>query len=218
LHPPRFHLSSTRTFLKLAILSFGLLLPAPGQQPAADPKKEEGRMRVRFICVSSLENEQELVLASHNDKGEWQELGKVKLRPSFIMDWVPAGAGELHLAIREAEGLKSVCQFKYPTAAPRALVVLIADTQNKVYRASVMNPAELQFTKGSVLLINFSSLPGMVLLGSKKVTVNSGQRVVAKPALETNGMYRMMVAYLDPDKKTGHATTAIFPVIQTHAT
>lgn len=196
-----FHLFSSRTFLKLVVLFFGLSLPALGQQPAADPKEKEVKNRVRFICVSSLENEQQVVLASRNEKGEWQEFGAVKLRSSFVTDWLPAGAGELHLALREAEGLKSVCKFNYPASARRALVVLIADPQKKIYRADVIDPQKMEFGKGSVLIVNFSSQAGMVVLGSQKVSVGSGQRVVAKPGLESNGMYRMLVAYIDSEKK-----------------
>ncbi len=133
-------------------------------------------------------------------KAKWLELGKVKLRSSFITDWLPAMSGEFHLALREEGTLKSIGKFNLG-AARRALVVLIANPPNKSYMASVIDPEKLAFAKGSVLVINFSSLPSLVLLGSKKLTVNPGQREVAQPALESNGMYRMMVAYPDANKK-----------------
>ena len=195
-----FHSLPSRPFLKLAVLFFGLLLPALGQEPAATPNEQEAKPQLRFICVSSLADEQEVVLASKDDKGEWLELGKVKLRSSFITDWLPAKSGELHLALREEGTLKSIGKFNLG-AARRALVVLIANPPNKSYMASVIDPAKLAFAKGSVLVINFSSLPSLVLLGSKKLAVNPGQREVAQPALESNGMYRMMVAYPDANKK-----------------
>jgi hypothetical protein len=185
---------------KFAVFFFGLILPALGQEPAETPKEQEKKSQIRFICVSSLADGQEVVLASKDDKGEWLELGMVKLRPSFITDWLPAKSGVLHLALREAETLKSIGKFDLG-AARRALVVLIANPPKKSYIASVIDPAKLAFAKGSVLVINFSSQPGMVLLGSKKLTINSGQRELAKPAVESNGMYRMLVAYPDADKK-----------------
>jgi hypothetical protein len=195
------HSLLSRPFLKFLILFFGLLLPALGQEPAATPNEQEAKPQLRFICVSSLADEQEVVLASKDDKGEWLELAKVKLRSSFITEGLPAKSGELHLALREAGTLRSIGKFNLGTAR-RALVLLIADPPKKSYMASVIDPAKLAFTKGSVLVINFSSLPGMVLLGSKKLAVNPGQREVAKPTLESNGMYRMLVAFLDPNKKT----------------
>ncbi len=197
-----FHCFPSRPFLKFAVLFFGLLLPAMGQEPAATPKEQGAKPKLRFICVSSLADKQEVILASKDDKGNWLELGTVALRSSFITDWLPAKAGELHLALREENTLKSICQFKHPDAARRALVMLIADPQKKVYMANVVDPEKMELAKGSALIVNFSSRPAMVLLGANKLTVTSGQRQVAKPTLESNGMYRMMVAYLNADKKT----------------
>ncbi len=193
---------STPPFLKFAVLFFGLLLPAAGQESVPAPKERDAKPLLRFICVSSLAADQQVVFAAKDDEGRLLELGAVELRPSLITPWLPAKAGELHLALREDGTLKSICRFQYPAAARRALVVLIADLKEKAYKADAIDPEKLEFAKGSVLIVNFSSQTGMVLLGSKKVTVNSGQRAVAAPALESNGMYRLMAAYLDPDKKT----------------
>jgi hypothetical protein len=194
------HSLPSRPLLKFAALFCGLLLPVMGQQPDANPKAREGKNQLRFVCVSSLQEQQEVVLASKDDEGKWIERGTVELRSSFITEWLPAAAGKLHLALREGETLKSIGEFNYPASARRAFVILIADPQKNIYRADVVDPESLKFEKGSVLIVNFSSQPGVVLLGSKKVSVNSGQRAVSKPALESNGMYRMMVAYLDPEK------------------
>lgn len=57
------------------------------------------------------------------------------------------------------------------------------------------------FVKGSVLIFNFSSHTGSVVFGSKEEKAEAGQRAVAKPSLEDNWMYRMMVSYLDSDGK-----------------
>lgn len=193
-----FHL---RPILNFAVILLGLWLPAMAQEPDAAPKEREEKILLRFVCVSSLAKEQEVVLASRNEKGDWLELSPVGLRPSFITEWLPAATGELHLALREAGGLKSICKFTYPASARRALVVLVADRKKKVYRPVVIDPQKMEFSKGSVLVVNFSTRPGMVLLGSKKILVKSGQRVVAKPSLDSNGMYRMMVAYAGDNKE-----------------
>lgn len=196
-----FHAFTLRPLLKILLLASGLLLPAMGQQPAPAPQQEEEKKQLRLVCISCLENDQEVILASQNDKGEWMELGAVKIRSSFITGWLPARAGALHLAVRDGAGLKSICRFKYPDNARHALVVLIADPARNEYKADVIDPQKQKFAKGSVLVVNFTSLPGMVVLGTRKVMVNSGQRVVAEPALEANGMYRMLVAYMGEDKK-----------------
>jgi len=196
-----FHYFPSRPLLKFAVLFSGLIMPAVGQESAEAPKERKAQPQLRFVCLSSLAEKHEVVLASKDEKGDWLELGTVGLRPSFITDWLPAMAGELHLALREEGNLKSICRFRYPKTARRALVVLIADPQKKVYLANVVDPKKMGFTKGSVLISNFSTQPGLVILGTKKLTVSSGQRQVAKPGLESNGMYRMMVAYLDAEKK-----------------
>lgn len=196
-----FHSFSSRSSLRLAVVFFGLLLPAMGQEPAANPNEREKKPQLRLICVSSLAQNQEVILASLDAKGEWLEHGKVGLRPSFITDWLPAATGKLHLVVRQEGALKSIGQFNYPANARRALVVLLADPQKKVYIANVIDPEKMKFDKGSVLIANYTSQAGMVVLGTNKLSVKAGQRVVAKPALESNGMYRMLVAYLDSERK-----------------
>jgi hypothetical protein len=71
----------------------------------------------------------------------------------------------------------------------------------QTYNAVVVDPEKIGFIKGSILAINFSKQTGMLLLGTNKVTIASGQRVVAKPTVEENGMYRMLVAYQDAENK-----------------
>ena len=195
------HHHQFRSLLNSAFLFLALLIPAMGQQDGAQPEEKKDQAKLRLICISSLEADQEVTLASRNEKGEWLELGKVGIRPSFISDWLPAKPGELHLTLPGNDGPKSICRFNYPADARRALIVLIADPQKKVYRAGVFDPAKLKFAKGSVLAINFSSRPGILVLGSKKVSLAAGGQSVIVPALEQNGMYRMLVAYEDADRK-----------------
>lgn len=186
--------------LKFAILLFGLLLPAMGQEPA-NPKEKEAKPQLRIVCVTGLSEDQEVILASRDEQGNWQEYGTIKLRSSLITDWLPAHTGELHLALREAEQLKSIGHFTYPQGAKRALAVLFADSAKNTYRADVIDPGKLKFTKGSALLVNYSSLNGAVVLGSLKTRVKPGERLVVKPIPEANGMYRMMVAYASTEKE-----------------
>lgn len=195
------HHFPSRSLLNSLFLSLAMLVPVMGQQDVPREEEKKDQFRLRLICISSLESDQEVTLASRNEAGEWLELGKAGLRSSFIGDWLPAKPGELHLALPENDGLKSICKFNYPADARRALVVLIADPSKKVYRAGVFDPDKLAFAKGSLLAINFSNRSGIVVLGSKKVLIESGGKTVIKPTLEKNGMYRMLVAYEDADRK-----------------
>lgn len=187
----------------LWLVAIALFLPpaAFGQAVDTAVDAEKNKPKLRFVCISCLAEDQKVVLASHDEKGGWKELGEFSIRSSFITAWVPAMAGELHLALREEGTLKSICHFSYPAGTRRGMAILTADLKNQGYRANVIDPEKLAFAKGSVLLVNFSPQSGVVLLGSNKVAIQAGQQLVAKPALEDNGMYRMMVAYIGADKK-----------------
>lgn len=195
-----FHQLLRSPFLKipavlLALLAFAAAKPVPSEKKANKPQ-------LRIVCVSSLSENQEVILASRDDKGKWQELGTAVLRTSLITDWLPAQVGELHLAVREQGALKSICQFTYSADSRRALAVLIADAEKNIYTATVIDPKKLGFVKGSVLICNFSPHTGLVSLGLAETKVEAGQQLVAKPTLEDSGMYRMMVSYLDADGKS----------------
>ncbi len=189
-----------RTLSWLAILPVAFSLPVMAESPDAGEKNDQPRLR--FICASVLIEDQQVVLASHNAEGEWQELGSVELRSSLIADWLPVQAGELHLTMREEGTLKSICEFNYPADSRHALVALVADPERNVYEAHVADPEKLGFAKGSVLIFNFSPHTGLVSLGPQEEKVETGQQLVAKPTPEDNGMYRMMVSYLDADGET----------------
>jgi len=195
-----FHQLLRSPFLKITALLLGLVTFAASKPVPSEKKGNKPQLRI--VCVSSLSANQEVILASRDDKGKWQELGTVVLRTSLITDWLPAPIGELHLAVREQGALKSICQFTYPADSRRALAVLIADAEKNTYTATVIDPKKLGFVKGSVLIFNFSSHTGLVSLGPKEEKVEARQNLVAKPTLEDSGMYRMMVSYLDADGKS----------------
>lgn len=173
-----------------------------GQTSGSKSNAKKSQPQLRLVCVTSLAEDQEVVLASPDDKGALVELGTAALRPSLVTDWLPAKTGELHLALREENSLKSICHFQYPADTRHALVVLIANAEKNVYDATVVDPKKAEFVKGSVLIFNFSPHEGLVMLGSKEEKVVAGQQLIAKPALVENGMYRMMASHLDADGKT----------------
>jgi hypothetical protein len=196
-----FHRFQLRSFLNFTTLVAALLACAVWQPVHGQSKVRKDKSHLKFICVSSLAENQEVVLASRDDKGKWQELGTITPRASLITDWMPAQTGELHLAVREGDTLTSIGQFTCPADSRRALVALTADPEKKVYDAHVADPAKLEYTKGSVLMFNLSPNTAVVSLGPKEEKIEAGQQRVAKPGVEENGMYRMMVSYLDADGK-----------------
>lgn len=187
---------SSRSFLRLAFVCLGFFYPLADLHAA-----DKGKTRLRFICVSSLPGGEETVLASRDENGDWQEFGKVDLRPSGITDWLTAEAGEMHLAVRKDGALESVCSFQFPAGSKRALVALVADTETKSYKAHGINPDKITFEKGSVLVVNFSGKNALVGLGSNEAKIEAGQQAVLKPGMEEDTTYRQMVSYKDDDEK-----------------
>jgi hypothetical protein len=188
-----FHRISIQPFLMSATILLGCLT---GLQGAGQDKRQ-----LRFVCVSSLPGQQEIVLASRNDKGRWKEYGEVGLRTSGITDWFPAATGELHLARRENNTLKSICSFQYPAGSKRAHVVLAADIETNSYKARVLDPEKIGFDKGSVLVVNSSGKNALVALGTNERKIEPGQHAVLKPGMEEDITYRQMVSYFDDKDK-----------------
>jgi hypothetical protein len=195
------HSLTSRSFLKLAALLVALLVPAMGQSSGSKAKGVKSKPQLRLICALGLAEDQEVVLASRDEMGKWLELGTAILRRSFVTDWLPATAGELHLALREDKELKSICQFQYPDDAKKALVLLITNADKTAYDARVVDPEKIEFVVGSTLMVNFSSHTGVVRLGTDEHKIAAGQQAVAKPVVEENGMYQMQVSYLGADGK-----------------
>jgi hypothetical protein len=196
------HLLPPRSFLTFSALFLAFVSPALGQQSGSRPGEKKSKPQLRFICATSLAEEQAIVLASSDEKGALVELGTVTLRTSLVSDWMPAKVGDLHLARREEKILKSIGHFQYPADTTRALVVLNANVEKNTYEATVVDPEKTGFIKGSVLIINFSPRDGLVSLGSKENKVEAGQQVLAMPTLDGNGMYPLVASYLDADAKT----------------
>lgn len=186
----------------LGLLMFAWHWPVAAQEAPDTPPgdDEKNKPKVKLICVTALAGEKPITLAVKDKEDKWVELGQTEIRGSFITDWLPAQAGPIFLTLKQGDSLTPIGQFQYPAGAKRALVILLADEEKKSYRTNVSNPEEINFRKGSLLVVNFSNANAVVLLGSKKVTVNAGQKQVAEPVLDENGMYRKLVAYVDADK------------------
>ncbi len=195
------HFPST-PLLRFAIALVAFLSPMLGLAPDANAREKKKQVQLRLVCVTSLEENQEAVLATRDAKGKWRELATVSLRSSFTSESFPVEPGELHLAVRENGTLKSISQFTYPAGCRRGLAVLLADPEKNTYNTRVVDPEKTEFDKGSVLISNHSPHAGLVLLGSGEVKVEPEKQLVAKPGLEEGKMYRMRVSYLDADGKT----------------
>ena len=196
------HWLPSRSLLTFSTLFLAFLSPALGQKSGSRSDGKKINPQLRLICATSLAEEQEIVLASSDEKGALVELGTAALRPSLVSDWLPAKAGDLHLALREEKTLKSIGRFEYPADTTRALVVLMANVEKNTYEATVVDPEKSGFIKGSVLIMNFSPHNGSVLLGSTANQLEPGKQVLAKPTLDGNGMYPVVVSYLDANANT----------------
>jgi hypothetical protein len=162
-------------------------------------KKESGPM-LRILCVSSLSENEEVLVASKTEDGKWIEYGAVTLRSSFITPWVKGAAGELHLVRRSGENLAPVCTFRIAEGAKHSVVVLLP-VSKKAYRANVINPEKLGFRKGMALVTNYSKVPALVMLGKRKLEVLPGKQIAGRAIAGDDGMYRMVVGYEDEQKK-----------------
>lgn len=187
--------------ISFTVLIAAVLLPASGQEPDTKANERKKQPLVRFVCVSALVEDQEIVLASRDEGGKWLELGALMLRSAFITNWIPSKPGELHLTVREGETLKSIGRFTFPDDSRRTLAVLLPDLERGIYNIFVVDPEKIGFGKGSVLAVNLSKQTGILLLGTTKVAITSGKQIVAKPGLESNGMYRMLLGYQDSGDK-----------------
>ena len=195
-------LLTSRSFLTFSALFLAFLSPALGQKSGSKSDGKKSKPQLRLICATSLAEEQEIVLASSDEKGALVDLSTAILKPSLVSDWLPAKVGDLHLALRKENTLKSIGHFPYPADTARALVVLIANAEKNTYDAMVIDPEKTEFVKGSVLIINFSPRKGLVSLSAKENKLEPGQQVLAKPTLDENGMYPVVASYLDADAKT----------------
>jgi hypothetical protein len=195
------HLPNITAIVTTAVL-LAFSQPARCQEAGVQDKDEKKQTLVRLLCVSSLADNQKVVLATKDEKGEWKELFETELRSPFVSGWLPAKPGRLFLTVREPEGLKEIAAFNYPAGTRRAVVVLLPVPEKGSYLTQVFDPAGLGFVKGTTLVVNYSSLNGAVALGSLKAVLKPAENKVLKAVPEPNGMFRMVAAYETPEKKT----------------
>lgn len=159
--------------------------------PAANAEAK----KLRVICVSSLEENQKVVLASHDSEGKWQKHQNLELRNSLVSESLPAQAGELHIAVEKDNTLESICHFTYPEASNSGLVFLVANSETKTYDAHFVDPKEAKLKNGSLLIFNFSALNATISLETVEHKVDAGQHLLVQPPVQDNGMHRMQISY-----------------------
>jgi hypothetical protein len=153
---------------------------------------------LRIICATSVGEGQEIVLATKSEDGKWNELAATELRAPMVSEWLPSQAGEIHIMVKQNGSLESIGHFTHPAGASHALVILTADETAKIYRAYAVDPGKDGFEATNSLIINASKVTGTVSLDTKTVEVEAGRHLVAKPVMDENGGYRLMVQYPDP--------------------
>lgn len=176
-----------------------LALFSPVMLPLLPAKsKDAGSPMIRIVCIDALAGTDEYILAKQEAEGKWKELQAIKLRSSFLTPWLPTSTGELHLCRREEGKLASMCSFSLPEKTRRALLVLMPKEKDEVgYKPHVLDTSGKNFGKGDVCVINASSMSATVMLGETKIESEPDGSSIGKPALEENGMYRLLVTYED---------------------
>ncbi len=185
-----------------SILAMLFLSEASHAQASPAPeKKKEGAM-VRILCAQSLNGEdEEITLAKKTEDGKWIEFGDLKLRSPFITDWVRVPVGLNHIVTKKGVELNSIGSFTISPTIKGAVLILLPDVEKKVYRVQLIDPAKLQFQKGKALIVNYSKFPAMVNMGKQTKTVAPGQQIVENITPDGDGMYRLLIAHVDKDKK-----------------
>ncbi|QTN32034.1 hypothetical protein HZ994_06720 [Akkermansiaceae bacterium] len=182
-------------------MAFAPCLVAEPASTATPGGTRDSAPKVRLVFLSTLAQDEVLVLASPGEDGKWTEHGELKARPSFITDWLEVPAGETHLTRRTPEGLVSKGKFNVPPRARSVLAVIVADPAAENYRSKVIDPAKQGFARGSTLVMNLSKNSALVVLGGTRLTVEPAATKVSKATPEANGMYRMLAGYKDKDDK-----------------
>ncbi len=155
------------------------------------------KAKIRMICPAPLEGQAECVLASKDKKGAWREREKLKLRPSFISEWMEVTPGELGVCVSKDNELVSSGSFTVQEGTVRALAILLPGAVMDQYATYVVDTGKLPFVKGKTLLINSGPVSCTVKLGGNEVESKPGEVQLVEAAAEENGMYRMLVSHAD---------------------
>ncbi len=184
------------------LLLFILATTISNAQGETGAKRKETGTMVRMLCVQSLTgDDKEVILATKTKDGKWKEHGKVTLRSPFISQWIQIPKGTTHLLRKQGKGMISLGSFKSGKKLHRAILVLMPDTTKKTYRINVINPEQLKFQKGKALILNYSKIIAVVKLGGKQKVVKPGQMRVVNIVANKDNMYRLLVSYVNKDKK-----------------
>lgn len=200
-------LSLTRLRQAVLVLFFlsAILSPQTGlaqSEPAPDaPEQKDKGPMVRLFCVRTLTgDEEEAVLATKTEDGNWIEHGDLTLRTPFITEWFRVRGGITHLIRKEGTGIKSYGSFSISPQSERSIVILVPDKTNNTYRAQVIDPGNLGFKKGKALLINYGNVPAMVKIANQALIVSPGKQVVTGIDADKDGMFRLMIGHQDKEK------------------
>lgn len=170
------------------------------QTEAATEKKNEGAM-IRMLCVQSLPGqEEEALLATKTEDESWIERGEITLRSHFITAWQRVPHGTTHIIRKDRDKTISFGSFSIAPDSKRSIILLFPDKAKNIYRTQVIDPGKLGFQKGKALILNYGKVPALVKMGDVAVTVKPGQQVVERIDANEDGMYRLLVGYLDENK------------------
>jgi len=184
-----------------AILAFSQSSKA---QTETTPAERKEGSKVRIVCVQNLgggKKADKLTLAKKSKDDEWIEFGDIELRASTITNWVRVPNEEIHVIRKGGENAVSLGSFTIPPKVNRAVLILIPNPKEKIYRVHLIDPAKLEFRNGKALVVNYTKIPAMVNMGQKTKIVTPGQEYVEDIKTDKDGMFRMLIAYKDKEDK-----------------
>lgn len=186
----------------LAAAIFPVISLAQTETPAPAPAEKPQGVLVRLLCTQSLSGEEEQVtFATKTQDDKWIEHGETDIRSPFITEWIKLPPGILHLIRKKKDVVTSLGSFTIPEKQARTIIVLLPDMKKKIYHAQLIDPSKLGFQKGKVLVINYGNVQASIKMGKTMMTANPGQQIVEKIDADADGMYRLVIAYQDKDKK-----------------
>jgi len=195
---PRFLPAVCGMAILAAILSPGICQA----QTETPPEEKKPGVMIRMLCVQSLTGEEEqATLATKTEDGKWIEHDTTTLRSPFITSWFRVPRGTTHLIRKNGQKIISVGSFLISQDSERSIILLFPDKTKNTYRTQVIDPGKLGFNKGKILIINYGKIPAMVKMGKISITVNPGQQVVERIDANKDEMNRLLVAYVDKDRK-----------------
>ncbi|MGB0744509.1 MAG: hypothetical protein ACPGSB_08275 [Opitutales bacterium] len=174
-------------FVSLLFLQVSLL---------ADDSSKNVTIRIMLPLMPS--GPLDCAVVTRDEEGQWKEHTPLNVRPAFISKWIQVPRTELGLRFQEDGEPLPVLSFMVHEEIKRALVVVLPGEEEGKFNTHIIDGEETtDFGAGDILLVNLSTVTCSVSLGDESTTAKPGDTLVARPSLDSNRMYQLLVGYKD---------------------